>query len=178
MKKKHLKHVLIIFIIVVFGGITGPLLGGYIFENDFKSWNPLLLLITVPYLTMIFNLVVRKNLFFKNYFISKYNLLSTKFRYEKTFDFSKELTFEKLKEVLADAGFKICKTELEKGIIFATSPISWKSWGENIYIDLKESDGRTEMKFYSVCIAQIYSWGKNEANCTKFLHEFEESLTV
>ena len=56
--------------------------------------------------------------------------------------------------------------------------MSFKSWGENIYIDFQEDDGKTIMNFCSATISQIYSWGKNEQNYDQLVQNIEESLII
>jgi hypothetical protein len=126
----------------------------------------------------IFSIIVRKKFSFKSFFVSKYNLLSTKYRRTQEFDFPKDLLFEKLVEVLESAGFKIIYTNKITGDIFATSSLSLSSWGENIYITLKEHNEQTTMDFCSSTFFQIISWGKNERNYERMFNEFENSLIV
>ena len=126
----------------------------------------------------IFNMTFSKIKWFKPYFISKYNIFSGKFRNQQEFDFSMEILFEKFLEVLQHAGYKIIHTNERTGEIFAASSISWTSWGENIYIHLKEVNEKTTVDFCSACIFQFYSWKKNERNYKNLLQEFEKSLTI
>jgi hypothetical protein len=126
----------------------------------------------------LFDLAVRKVEWFKPYFTSDYNFFAAKTRYRQELDFSKKILFEKLIEVLQASKFKLVTSDESKGYIFAISPISLFSWGENIYIDLNEADGKTTMDFCSACLFQISSYGKNKRNYQKFLDEFEKSLTI
>jgi hypothetical protein len=126
----------------------------------------------------IFSLIVRKKLAFKPFFVSPFNLLTTKYRKKQEFDLPKELLFEKLQEVLTSAGFKVITSNKETGDIFATSSMSFSSWGENLYISLHDRNGQTAMYFCSTTFNQIYSWGKNERNFKRLFHAFEESLII
>jgi hypothetical protein len=126
----------------------------------------------------VFSIIIRNSERFESYFTSKYNIFTAKTRYQQEFDFSKDILFDKLIEVMTEAGFKIRRTDKVTGHIFATAPISWFSWGENIYINLKEENSKTTLDFCSACLFQIYSWGKNERNYDRFLGEFEKSLTI
>ena len=126
----------------------------------------------------IFNLVIRKSLAFQNYFTSRYNLLTTKDRTEIVFDFSRDLAFEKILEVINQSKFKLVAADTEKFVILAISKISFRSWGENIYLSFEKRGDQTVMKFCSVTLFQIYSWGKNEENYGKLFKEIEDSLTV
>jgi hypothetical protein len=126
----------------------------------------------------LFGIVTRRSAWAKPYFTSKYNIFSAKIRYQQEFDLPKHLLFEKLLEMMPEAGFKIRKADEDSGDIFATTPLTWTSWGENIYIELKEMNGKTTMDFCSACLFQLSSWGKNESNYDNFMDEFEKSLTI
>jgi len=126
----------------------------------------------------IFNLIIRKSGSFKRYFTSKYNFLTTKFRSKKTFEVSKELLFIKIIEVINNSSYKLVKIDKEKFEILAISPITSKSWGENIYIDFNDIEGRTIMNFCSSSLFQIYSWGKNEENYNDLLNKIENSFVI
>jgi hypothetical protein len=138
------------------------------------AWYLVILLLTL----LFFNFIIRRVVWFKPYFISKYNFFSTKAKVQKEFDIPKEILFDKFLEVLTTTGFKIKNTNKVKGEIFAITSMSWKSYGENIYLTLKDSKKGTTVDFYSVCVMQIYDWGKNEINLNKVLQEFDNSLTI
>ncbi len=126
----------------------------------------------------LFNLTIRNKISFKPYFLSKWNIFSSKYRREIEFDVPKELVFDKLLEVIADSPFTPKYENKDKFEIFATSKFSWSSWGENIYIQLILSKGKTIIKFDSVALFQIFTWGKNENNFDVFLQKLDESLIV
>ena len=126
----------------------------------------------------IFNFVIRKSLSFKNYFTNKYNFLTSKVRSEKAYDISEELMFEKIIEVINDSNFKLVETDKDRFELLAITPISFISWGENLYISFETRGNKTIMKFCSATLFQIYSWGENEKNFTDLLNEIESSLTI
>lgn len=125
-----------------------------------------------------FNLIFRKSLVFKNYFTSKYNVLTSKFHSEKTYDISEDLMFQKVIEIINDSKFKVAKIDKMKLEILATSPISFTSWGETLYISFDENSNGSTMKFCSVSLFGMYSWGRNETNYNGMLRLVEDSLTV
>ena len=86
--------------------------------------------------------------------------------------------FEKIIEVINHSDFKLVESDKDKFEILAISTITFKSWGENLYISFETKGNETIMKFYSATLFQIYSWGKNEKNCTDLLNEIESSLTI
>lgn len=168
---KYFKHLIAMLIIVALS-IT-------LVELAFEHDNVIYKIIPILLLFMfVFSFSVRKIARFKPLFTSRYNIFTSKFRSNVEFSFSKKLLFHKIIEVLEDSGFNVKHTHEDKGEIFATSPITWLSWGENIYIDLEEVDGMTVMKFCSASFFGIYSWGKNEQNYNKLLNKFEESLVI
>lgn len=148
---------------------------GYYLEPE----NPIVLITSFAIIGFfIFNFVVRKSISFKGYFTHPFNFLTSKVYSEKTFDIPKELMFEKIVEVLNDSKFKLIESDKQLFEILAITSISFKSWGENLYISLDTSGNETRMKFCSVTLFQIYAWGKNEKNCDDLLEQIESSLTV
>lgn len=167
---KTLKHISVAFLIMLISGLSPYYL---------KPNNPIMM--TFLFLTVgffIFNLIIRKSLSFKSYFTSRYNLFTTKVRSEKSYDIPKELMFEKIIEVINHSDFKLVETDENKFEILAISKITFKSWGENLYINIETKGNETIMKFCSSTLFQMYSWGKNEKNYDDLLNEIESSLIV
>ncbi len=167
---KDIKIWIAIFILISLSFLIG---------NNLEPENPILI-ITIFLIIgfFIFNLLIRKSLSFKKYFTNQYNLLTSKVRSEKAFDISKELMFEKIIEVINDSKFKLVEADKDRFEILAITGISFKSWGENLYISFETRGNETIMKFCSATLFQIYSWGKNEKNFTDLLNEIESSLTI
>lgn len=127
---------------------------------------------------LIFNLTIRKSLSFKHYFTSKYNLLTTKIRRKKSFDIPKDLLFNKIIEVIKDLNLKLVKTDIDTYQILAISPLTFLSWGENIYFDFETNENETIMNFCSTTFFQMFDWGKNEKNYEDLLNQIERSLII
>ncbi|WP_069675702.1 hypothetical protein [Formosa sp. Hel1_33_131] len=167
---KILKHILVAILIILISGLST-----YYLKPD----SPVQILIIIPMVVFfVFNLIIRKSLLYKNYFTSPYNLLTTKARFEKTFDIPKELMFEKMIEVIDNSKFKLVDTDKNTFEILAISTITFKSWGENLYINFETIENQTILKFCSSTLFQLYSWGKNEENYNALLNEIESSLTI
>ncbi len=167
---KTFKHILVAVLIML---ITG--LFAYYLNNN----NPIQKVIIFLILSfLILNLIIRKSLSFKSYFTSPYNFLTSKVHYQKTYDIPKDLMFEKIIEVINNSNFKLVETNKENLQILAISKISFKSWGENLYISFEMGENGTILKFCSSTLFQVYSWGKNEKNYEDLLNEIETSLTV
>ena len=126
----------------------------------------------------VFNLITRYFMIFKTYFLSNYNLFSSKFQKDVIYDIPKELLMKKVIESINESEFKIKFIDNDNFKIFAISSTTFQSWGENIYIDFIDKKGETLLKFNSVAISQIYSWGKNKENYKKIINEIEKSLTI
>jgi hypothetical protein len=127
---------------------------------------------------LVFNIVVRKSLSFKNYFTSPYNKLSSKVWSEKEYDIPKDLLYEKIIEVVKDSDLKLIKTDSNNHEILAFTRISLRSWGENIYISFESKGDKTIMKTCSTSLFQVTSWGKNKNNSELLFRAIEDSLTV
>tara|TARA_R110000737_G_C14617083_1_gene492160 strand:+ start:2895 stop:3401 length:507 start_codon:yes stop_codon:yes gene_type:complete len=167
---KIVKHIAVAALIFVISGFIA---------YNIEANNPVLMTFCFMMIGfLIFNAIIRKSLSSKNYFISKYNLFTSKVWSEKSFDIDKELLFEKIIEVINDSTLKLVDTDKEKLEILAISRMSFKSWGENLYISFETKGSETIMKFCSVTLFQTHSWGKNEKNRDDLLNEIENSLTV
>ncbi|MCP4551893.1 MAG: hypothetical protein GY834_07615 [Bacteroidetes bacterium] len=167
---KTFKHILVAVLIVIVSGLMT-----YYLEPN----NPIMMVLS--FLTIgffVFNLIIRKSLSFKNYFTSPYNLFTAKVRYQKSYDIPKDLMFEKTIEVINNSNFKLAETNKEKLEIIAISTVTFKSWGENLYISFESDGNETIMKFCSTTLFQMYSWGKNEKNYNNLLNDIESSLIV
>lgn len=126
----------------------------------------------------IFNIVVRKSMSFKNYFISPKNAFTTKFWSEKEYDIPKDLLFEKIVEVIKDSKLKLVQADEENLEILAITQMTLASWGENIYISFESKGDKTIMKSCSTTLFQVVSWGKNKRNSESLIQEIEDSLTI
>lgn len=167
---KTFKHILVALFIILFSGLMAFYL---------KPNNPIMIGSSFLILGFfIFNLIIRKSLAYKKYFTSPYNFFTTKVRYQKSFDIPKGLMFEKIIEVINNSNFKLVDINKEKFEILAISTITFKSWGENLYISFETNGNKTIMKFCSTTLFQIYSWGKNEKNYDDLLNEIESSLII
>ncbi len=152
-----------------------PALIGYYFQSD----NPFVLIGLVLIIGFfIFNLVIRRSLDFKNYFTSRFNILTSKTSSELRFDLAADLMFDKMLEVIDASPFKLSDMKRETFEILTVSRISFQSWGENIYIRFEPDGDQTTMKFCSVTLFQVYDWGKNQKNRIRLFEAIEDSFTV
>lgn len=126
----------------------------------------------------IFHLVIRGSLSFMTYFCSRYNPLTSKWRKEMTYDVPQELMLEKLIEVIDESHFRLKAVDKERGLLLAITSISWRSWGENLYIRMEPEGEQTRMIVCSATLFQLYDWGKNKQNLQTLMTEIEESFTV
>lgn len=133
-------------------------------------------LVCLIWALLIFNLFARKSYSFKNYFLSKWNIFSEKSTQNFTSDLPLELIQENLIQILTENNFKLKRQDSHS--LFATTKISYCSWGENIYCDIQPNGNQFDVHITSVCLFQHYSWGKNTRNVNKLLNSFEGSLTV
>jgi hypothetical protein len=172
--KPTLKDITIWFLVLAIIVII-PVFSSYLLEPE----NPVLFIVPILILGFfIFNLVIRRSLFLKNYFSSPFNLLTSKVRSEKAFDIPKELMFEKMIEVIDHSKFKLVEADKDRLEILAITNITLKSWGENLYVSFETNGDETIMKFCSVTFFQITSWGTNEKNYEDLLSEIESSFTI
>jgi hypothetical protein len=68
-------------------------------------------------------------------------------------------------------GAGIRKRDRASGRLEAIFPISWRSWGENVGVDVLGVDGDALVQIKSRCRfpLQLADWGKNAENVRRFL---------
>lgn len=143
-------------------------------DSDFVI--QLVVFILLPF--FVFNMFARKYLVFKPYFTSKFNIMLECQKETFKYDLSKDLMFAKLIETVDSGKLHLEQTDEEAGLILATTSLSFKSWGENVYFTLNQKDNYTEVTLEMTTISQMSSWGKNRTNYRNILNQFEESLTI
>jgi hypothetical protein len=170
---KNMKNLIAgLILIIVF------LLIGMLQEENQKFQNGFNIYLGLIFLIFGFNLYARRFLAFKAYFLSTFNVFAAKQSGSLQSDLPAEVIIDKLVEVLTTSQFNIKIVDYKSNQILALSKISWKSWGENIYIEVLKNSADFEVKFSSVAVFQMFTWGKNEANFKKFIKTFEGSLIV
>lgn len=127
---------------------------------------------------MAFIFYARRHIPFKAYFLSKFNLVSSVESKMIKIDIESGLLFEKISEILEKSIFKIVDEDKLNLQFLAITDISMKSWGENIYIEVKPMGNRSLIDIRSVTILQVLSLGKNNSNIKNFEALLEESLTI
>ena len=125
-----------------------------------------------------YNIITRKSLKFKKYFISPINILTSKKHFQIKYDIPKELLYEKIIEVINHSNLSLVDTSSANYEILANKSLSFISWGENICIIFESEENNSIMKFYSTTLFSVTSLGKNEKNYHDLLNEIENSLTV
>ncbi len=151
----------------------------FIMFYDFQGKDIFLktIVIIIPMLFLL-NIFMRNSLKFKNYFTSRYNIFTSKYRYSEAFDLSEDLLFDKVSEVVAQSNYKVSGVNKNRHQILLTTGFSLSSWGENVYIEVKTVGNKTVMNLCSVTFFQIVSWGKNRKNIRKLTGEIESSFII
>lgn len=144
-----------------------------------SSQSPLLIGLTSLILILaITNFTLRKNLGAKPYFTSKWNIFTSLHKQEFTFPISAELLLQKFEEELKHSKFKVVASNPNTLQLLATTSMTWKSWGENIYITFKKEETGACVIIESVTVFQIIDYEKNAANISKLVYKIENSFTV
>lgn len=96
---------------------------------------------------------------------------------ERTFNHPYEIVYRKCKEALRRLEMSIDEADKGAGRIQASTGGSLLSWGEDIDIEVKRvSASKTKVSVESTANAQLFSWGKNEANEKNFINALSELL--
>lgn len=134
---------------------------------------------SVPIGILLLNLVLRKSLNYKTWFLKILRPLLDAKKTSFHSPISSDLLIEKLKEVIQDSKFKLYDENTKEQELLCGTTINRLTWGENIYIKLTPADDdSTTIEFTSTTIFGNNSWKKNETNYDTFVHEFENALTI
>lgn len=174
--KKSFMRIVKNILAIVFIALSSVILTRFVNE----SGNLVIIYILTGFIVLIFsfNLYARNHLRYKSYFTNQLNVFAAKTSGSISTDIPIESILDKLQEVLRENGWKIKEINEQDGEILATTGISFRSWGENIYCEVLEGKLESEIKFHSVGLFQIHMWGKNEDNLEAFISKFEDSLIV
>ena len=98
--------------------------------------------------------------------------LTSKFRLSKIITSSPELLIQKVKKALYDSGFKNIHFNTELNEYRAQTKVSVFSFSEYIKIRIIEKSNMQHVEFFSICAlpTQIFDWGKNKRNASKFFN--------
>lgn len=166
--------------------INPPFILSLIFYIIYKTTSHLsddpilsLLIFIVPITFLITNLILRKRIKFKSWFLSKLNIFLDKETFIITSDIPSSLLYQKVLLIIDESKFNRIDSITEKlQILASTSPNFW-TWGENIYIEITQKDNSTsEIKITSITIFGSYSWNRNNKNHQVFCQLLEQSLTI
>lgn len=85
---------------------------------------------------------------------------------EKDFDAAPPVVFQAfIRAMEAVPRMGVVRSDHATGVIEATTKMSWMSWGENVRVNLQESDpGRTRASVSSSLKMQLVDWGRNKRN--------------
>jgi len=138
-----------------------------------------LLLFIIPITFLIVNLILRKRIQFKSWFLSKLNIFLDKEESVLISDIPPDLLYEKVLLVIDESKFKRMDSTVENFQVLATTSPNFWTWGENIYVAIsKKNDTMSEIKITSVTVFGSYSWNRNKKNHQHFCESFEQSLTI
>lgn len=138
-----------------------------------------LLIFIVPISLLIINMILRKRLHYKSWFLSKYNILLEKNTSTFESNIPKELLFEKMKEVVTSSSFKLMDLDVNASELLVTTAPNFWTWGENLYIEITGRENETSIiKVTAVTVFGSYSWNRNRKNHVHFYESFEQSLTI
>jgi len=170
---RYLKHVIAVVFLVAFSLLLTNFL-----EQEEGFFNYYWLFLGVIVVIFLFNFYASSRLRYKSYFTNRLNIFAAKTSRSFKTEIPRVTIIDKLQEVLKENGWTVQEIDKDKGEILANTGISFRSWGEIIYVDVIEEGIQSEVIIHSVALFQIYMWGKNEDNLDQFLHKFEDSLIV
>lgn len=138
-----------------------------------------LLIFTIPIILLFINLILRRRIKYKYWFLSKLNFYLDKESTVITSNIPLDLLYQKVILVINESNFKLIDSIINKHQILASTSANFWTWGENIYVEvIRKNDTLTEIKITSATIFGSYSWNRNEKNHQHFCQLFEQSLTI
>ena len=143
-----------------------------------EIWLPLLVF-AVPVGLLIFNLIIRKSLRYKSWFLSSLNFLLERKSYSTKSQISADLLFDKIIEVINNSEFELLDTDQDHFNILCGTSTNFLTWGENIYIQIETNeDDSSSIQFVSTTLFGGSSWKRNQNNYESFITSFEDALTI
>ncbi|WP_046756333.1 hypothetical protein [Kordia jejudonensis] len=138
-----------------------------------------LLVFLIPITVLLINMILRKKLRYKSWFLSKHSFFLEKKSSTFTSAISKELLFQKLQEVTKSSSFRLVDSNSKSSELLLTTAANFWTWGENLYIEIKEGEKETSLvNVTAVTIYGSYSWNRNHKNYQHFYESFQQSLTI
>jgi hypothetical protein len=133
----------------------------------------------LPFGMLILNFVLRRNLRYKKWFLSKLNFWLEKKEFSEESAISRSLLFEKVIEVIQESPFELVDQNQTSCEILCGTKVNVLTWGENLYIQLIEKEDEIcEIRLTSVSLFGGTSWTRNESNFELFRNKLDESLTI
>jgi len=94
----------------------------------------------------------------------------------KEFAEDTDVVFDACREVLGYVGWKTADVDSEKLILNALTPLSWKSFGDEIEIRVSNEGGSTVVTVSSEPRFSLMNWGKDLANEGVFLEKLAQEI--
>lgn len=142
-----------------------------------EVWLPLLVF-AVPLGLLILNLLLRRTLSFKKWFLSPANILLERRMHNSFSDIEAGLLYDKLLDVIKNSQFTLLDADKTTGELLCGTSINLLTWGENIYVRLEAVRGGSQIHITSVTLFGNTSWNRNETNMESFIDSLETSLTI
>jgi hypothetical protein len=139
-----------------------------------KIW---LLVIILPFLFFVLLNIFRYKKAAKKVLLSTVNFFSSKSTKRIEVDLSPDLLFDKVLSEIKTSGEKIRYVDSTERSILVSTKINFRTWGENIYFDIIDKGDTSELLIQSAC-PQIISYGKNDENIIRLVHNIEDSFTI
>jgi Protein of unknown function (DUF1499) len=99
---------------------------------------------------------------------------------EQTYSVAWEQAYPRVLEAIATVPkMRVRTADPSTGRIEVNKKISWKSWGEDIFVDVYQpAPGQTTVKVRSEVKAQLVDWGVNQQNVQGILEAVARAVGV
>ena len=109
--------------------------------------------------------------------LSPLNIFSCKSSKTIESELDSDLLLEKVLFEINKVGLKTQYVERGERSILVSTAMNMRTWGENIYFDVIDN-GETSALLIQSAAPQVISWGRNDENIERLVHNIEDSFTI
>lgn len=139
--------------------------------------NNWLIVALLPVALVLFQRVFRHKRSTKNLILSPYNIFSSKSSKTISSELDGELLLDKVLFEIDKVGLKTQYVDRDEKSILVSTAMNMRTWGENIYFDVIDN-GETSALLIQSASTQVISWGRNDENIERLVHNIEDSFTI
>jgi hypothetical protein len=151
------------------------ILGRKVLNDELNNY--WLIVALLPVALIIYQRVFRQKKSTKSMLLSPLNIFSCKSSKTIESELDSDLLLEKVLFEINKVGLKTQYVERGERSILVSTAMNMRTWGENIYFDVIDN-GETSALLIQSAAPQVISWGRNDENIERLVHNIEDSFTI